>query len=43
MKLKEPLETKSEIDFLLNEKVAYPATVINTEKLKKVTGILKKR
>ena len=43
LKLKKPLEPKSEIDFLLNQKVAYPPTVINKEKLEKVSNVFKKR
>ena len=39
MKLKEPLEPKSEIDFLLNQKIAYPTSNINVEKLEKVSEI----
>jgi alpha-amylase len=36
-KVKPPLKPKSEIDFIMNEKVAYPTTNIEKDKLKKIS------
>jgi len=39
---REPLKPKSEIDFILNQKTAYPTTDIDMKKLEKISTILKR-
>ncbi len=43
MKPKEILTPKSEIDFIMNEKTAYPTSEIDMEKLENVSQVLKRR
>ena len=42
LKLREPLESNSEINFLLNESIAYPKTNMDMEKLSKFSQVLRK-